>query len=274
MSEEKVLTKEIAAQFLADEDSVDLSEFTTIEDGAAESLSKHEGGNLSLEGLTELSDAAAQSLSKHEGELNLSGLSSLSDEVADNLSWAAGNLQLPSALSLLFSKKGNNISEKAIIQAGKQDAIDELISYVETVGDILCSTHNDESGCMLYDTISRFRFRMKLARNRGHLNAAVAEELLELEEEYQERDADIEIPPRPLNDNLSVLQTCTSIDDAAAEVLIKHTGDLYLNGLTDLSDAAAESLANKEPKFDCWQINLDNLPASAAQILRDAGHGE
>ena len=34
MSDEKVLTKEIAEQFLADEDSVDLSEFTTIEDAA------------------------------------------------------------------------------------------------------------------------------------------------------------------------------------------------------------------------------------------------
>ena len=39
MSEEKVLTKEIADQFLGG----DLSEFTEIDDAAAESLSKHEG---------------------------------------------------------------------------------------------------------------------------------------------------------------------------------------------------------------------------------------
>ena len=32
VSDEKVLTKEIAEQFLADEDSVDLGEFTAIED--------------------------------------------------------------------------------------------------------------------------------------------------------------------------------------------------------------------------------------------------
>jgi len=38
MSEENMLTKEIAEQFLTDEDSVDLSEFTTIEDEAAEVL--------------------------------------------------------------------------------------------------------------------------------------------------------------------------------------------------------------------------------------------
>ena len=56
-----VLTKEIAEQFLANEYSVAISEFTAIEDAAAESLSKHEGG-LSLNGLTSLSDAAAESL--------------------------------------------------------------------------------------------------------------------------------------------------------------------------------------------------------------------
>ena len=66
----------------------------------------------------------------------------------------------------------------------------------------------------------------------------------------------------------------TQLSDAAAESLSKHEGDLDLCGLTSLSDAAAESLANKVPKFNSWQITLDTLPASAAQILRDAGHGE
>ena len=70
MSEEKVLTKDIAEQFLADEDSVDLDEFTAIEDDAAEILGKHED-NLYLKGLTSLSDAAAESLSKHKGELSI-----------------------------------------------------------------------------------------------------------------------------------------------------------------------------------------------------------
>jgi hypothetical protein len=46
MGDKKVLTKEIAEQFLEDDDSVDLSEFTAIEDAAAESLSKHEGAQI------------------------------------------------------------------------------------------------------------------------------------------------------------------------------------------------------------------------------------
>jgi hypothetical protein len=36
MSDDKVLTKESAEQFLEDDDSVELSEFTAIEDDAAE----------------------------------------------------------------------------------------------------------------------------------------------------------------------------------------------------------------------------------------------
>jgi hypothetical protein len=66
MSDDKVLTKEIAEQFIAGDETVYLSQFTTIEDAAAESLGKHEGRlRLKLSGLTELSDVAAESLGKH-----------------------------------------------------------------------------------------------------------------------------------------------------------------------------------------------------------------
>ena len=75
---EKRLTKEIAEQFLADDEYVDLHEFTEVDDDAAESLSKHDG-LLSLDGLTSLSETAAESLSKSEGGLSLDGLTSLSD---------------------------------------------------------------------------------------------------------------------------------------------------------------------------------------------------
>ena len=71
MSNDKVLTKNIAKQFLEDEDSaVDLDEFTAIEDAAAKSLSKYEY-NLYLNGLTSLSDAAAKSLSYHVFDIDL-----------------------------------------------------------------------------------------------------------------------------------------------------------------------------------------------------------
>ena len=84
MSEEK-LTKEIAEQFLEDEDSVDdLYVFSAIADAAAESLSKYEGDYLYLTGLTELSNAGAKSLSKYEGNFFLDGLFELSDAAAES----------------------------------------------------------------------------------------------------------------------------------------------------------------------------------------------
>lgn len=51
MSEEKILTQEIAAQFLEDledQDWVDLNEFTSIEDAAAKILGKWESGRVVL----------------------------------------------------------------------------------------------------------------------------------------------------------------------------------------------------------------------------------
>ena len=88
------------------------------------------------------------------------------------------------------------------------------------------------------------------------------------------------------------LVMCKGIDDAAAEILSNYSGDvLHLASLSELSDVAAESLGKYEGTLDLsgltelsdtaaghlaklpnLTITLDNLPASAAQILRDAGH--
>jgi len=65
------LRKADAEQFMTDECSVDLREFTELDDVAAESLGKCEA-SLSLNGLTTLSDAAAESLGKCEESLSLS----------------------------------------------------------------------------------------------------------------------------------------------------------------------------------------------------------
>jgi len=92
---EKRLTKEIAEQLLADDEFMDLSEFTELDDEAAEVLSKYDEVSLELNGLTSLLDAAAESLSnKHRGTLYLSGLTELSDAAAESLSKCKGNLWL------------------------------------------------------------------------------------------------------------------------------------------------------------------------------------
>jgi hypothetical protein len=101
----RILTAEIAAQFVANQYSVNLQFFTSIEDGAAEALSKH-GGYLKLDGLTELSDAQAEALAKHEGDLYLDGLTSLSDAQAEALSKHEGDLYLDGLTELSDAQAG------------------------------------------------------------------------------------------------------------------------------------------------------------------------
>ena len=94
-----LLTVEIAEKFLADNDSVDLSLFTSVEDAAAEALAKSKA-ILDFRGLAAISDSAAEALAKHDGVLVLNGLTSLSDAQADALSKHEGELYLDGLTSL------------------------------------------------------------------------------------------------------------------------------------------------------------------------------
>ena len=88
MSKSNILTLEIAEKFSKDNDSVDLFEFTTLEDAAAKVLAKHEG-MLWLSEIKSVSDAAASALSKHKGSLNLIGITTLSKAAASSLAKVA-----------------------------------------------------------------------------------------------------------------------------------------------------------------------------------------
>lgn len=88
------LDAELAQSFLEDPDSVNLGDFTSITDDAAEVVSKYRGGTLFLYGLTNLSDAAADALSRHQGDLELGGLTELSEAAAEALSKHQGSLIL------------------------------------------------------------------------------------------------------------------------------------------------------------------------------------
>ena len=84
----KKLTLKIAQNFLNDPDGVNLEDYTSMDDAAAQALGKHEGflglGGLflGLGGLTSLSDAAAQALAQHEGDLYLDGKAEEAVELA------------------------------------------------------------------------------------------------------------------------------------------------------------------------------------------------
>ncbi len=67
MSNERVLTKEFAEQFLADPYSVNPGSYSAHEIDAATALSKYKGYHLNLSSLVDISDAAAEALSKYKG---------------------------------------------------------------------------------------------------------------------------------------------------------------------------------------------------------------
>lgn len=69
MSEDRILTRGIAEQYIAAPKPRMLTEYTSIEDTAAESLSRFSGEALDLYGLTNLSATAAEILSRYSGYL-------------------------------------------------------------------------------------------------------------------------------------------------------------------------------------------------------------
>ena len=106
-----VLTVEIAKQYLADADSVDTKQFTSIEDAAAEALGKHDG-QLNLSGLTSVSDSQAEALAKHKGDLGLAGLTELSEAAAEALGKNEGEVavdhsKLPPSASKILKDAGH-----------------------------------------------------------------------------------------------------------------------------------------------------------------------
>ena len=117
MSETKILTKEIAEEFLKGQKVETLSSFTLIADAAAEALAQH-GGDLWLTGLTSLSERAAQALAEHEGNLDFIGLTSLSDGAAKALAEHQGELNLDGLTSLSDSPGQLALARKLARQTG------------------------------------------------------------------------------------------------------------------------------------------------------------
>lgn len=115
----------VAEQFLADPDSIDLTQILTLDDDAAEALAKHQG-DLTLSSLTELSDRAANALAKHKGQLSLNSLSKLTDFAAEALSMHKGDL-----LYLGLTKLSDAAAEALSIHKGEL-FLDHLTKLTES----------------------------------------------------------------------------------------------------------------------------------------------
>jgi len=124
VAEIKILTNNIAKQFLKDNDSIHLGEFTVIEPSAAQVLAKHKG-ELELRGLTSLSDESAIALAHHQGFLWLSNLTCLSNAAAEALVQSKGlgkstSLSVSKNIEITISKAKARIEAKLQAQAQAQ----------------------------------------------------------------------------------------------------------------------------------------------------------
>jgi hypothetical protein len=243
-----------------------LSHLTTISSTVAEALAKHEGDELLLDGLTELSDAAAESLSRHDGEIDLSSLTTLSDAAAESLSKCTGKLTLDLHNLTSLSDGPGHI---ALAESLSKHGGDLYLRVLTSLSDAAAEKLSKHEGDLYLDGLTSLSdaAAKSLSKHEGNLSLAGLTSL-------SDGPGHIALAESLSKQGLLKLYGLTSLSDAAAESLSNHKGEIDLRGLTALSDAAAESLSKHETSFRWWHIKLDNLPASAAQILRDAGHGE
>jgi len=220
---------------------LELDALTELSDAAVESLSNHGGGYLSLNSLTELSDGAAESFSRHDGNLRLFGLTVLSDAAAQHLSihpslaTHLGNLPASAAQILRDAREAD--------EADDPNVISEALGSGVTLDDKILTLEVAEA--FVAGTVLFFGTYITIEDDAAQFLANCGK-------------------------NKLIINYIQSLTDASAEALSEYPGDLRLLGLKDISDTAVEHLA----KHSNLTIKLDNLPASAAQILRDAGHGE
>lgn len=231
-AEAKVLTAEIAERFLKDNDSVDLSHFTSIKDNAAQILANH-NEELELNGLVILSATAAKALAQHKGDfLSFDALASLSDAVAEALAQHRGFLWLNGLTSL------SNAAAEALAQHKGWLSFNGLTSLSDAAAQALAQ-HSNESE------------EVSLSLNGlTSLSNAAAQALAQ--------------HGGPLD-----LNGLKSLSDFAAQALAQHqAGWLSLNGLTLLSDGAAAALAQHKGRgLDL--SGLTNLSDTAARALME-----
>ena len=290
------LTDAVAEILSKHEGALFLDGLTSLSDAAAESLSKHEG-KLSLYCVQHLSEAAIASLSKYPGELtthakikgqikrHVSAEKKQARKAARTGKSALTKEQTVKIRKLLRSKTADNVLTAVELvdasEATKDDISDVLSSSVVsllvntwdvTVWNSLAPLlHSCSSVEREFTELASKRLRQR--RDGSYKQKQEAEAFVEVF--YRDvTEPLVSLAPKIIGNQAGTLTLgLTELSDVAAESLSEHKGDLWLQGLTELSDAAAKHLAKKEPKIKRWEIKLDNLPQSAAKILRDAGHG-
>lgn len=295
MSKNKILTKKIADQLIDGDESVDMSEYTTLDEDAAEVLCEYYG-DLGLSGLTEISENVAEILSQHqgflkghEGRLDLSSLSNISDPTAASLSNHYGPVDLSGLNSFSDSASRSFSEHEGWLSLKGLSSINEYA--VECLS-------NHRGGLYLSglksicDQSSKFFSRHAYFLDLSGLNSLTADSMqnlaqhsgiLKLPEEFEEKVSQLSPHFEVLTegivdeflyimersgfdyeegydqstfDNLpGELRKYRAITDDAAERISTYEWGVNLDGLKEISDSAAESFGRKE----IWKFDDDDV---------------
>ena len=224
---EKILTKEIAEKLMAkNELSLDeeLEEFISIQDDAAESLSKYPGFAIYFKSLQSLTVQSAESLSKFKhclgfsefdgfGEEVISGIQSISPDVAKALSSHRGGVLYLDSLNEI----NDDVARYLALWSGASVALD-----VEEKNGITLVFLGPDAGNTTQETTPIRQFR----------TIKEAEEFINI---YRS------IKPGDL-----LIRGIKQLSDQAAQYFEKSKAMIYFRSDIKMSDDAAKRLANRE----------------------------
>jgi hypothetical protein len=272
---ETVLTRSVAQQLVREQDAkwgadVNIPGFSSMKEDAAEYLGHRGGGRgntLFLPDLTALPENIARCLASFGGALSFRSLATVSDAAA----WA------------LAERHGAAVDKQYLrVSFSSLSELTDSPGHVKLAARLV--KHIDFGTSIFLDSLTALAPKAAgaLSKCKGKL---ILNGLQEITTETAKRLLNsmwlrlggfTDVPDELSNafsdkckGMLVELPRLTTLSDQVALRLAVYQGGVELKGLESLSDTAAESLS----KHGELTVKLDNLPSSAAKILRDAGHG-
>jgi hypothetical protein len=254
--EPKVLTKEVASQFCEDDTSVDLSEYTAINDDAADELAAYAGTFLFLN-VTAISDYVAKRLASRpcgEGsDLRLSQLESLSEESVISLASWPGELRFstdrltPQASRAL----GNHVGPVLGISGLQELPLEVAANLAKHRGYLsLMFRHDADLSTEALETICRRGQRLSVTANHfDEMSDSLAAAIGKCQGDIDIGCSSLTASQAEQIAGMSGRLELNSLDtdsEAVIAALSKHRGSLSLQGLQSLSVDAARSLSKHE----------------------------
>ena len=240
----KVLTKEIAEQFLKNPEDIDLSLCTSLEDSAAKVISKLERGSLQLDGISKISDSAASFLSQFKGRKT------------SGAGYFAGGGELSLGLTDLNDNQAKILSKiHGIKYGGVEHQICFVMDHLKELNDSAAKHLSKLKADLYVDGLSSISNSVaeSLSNVQGELSLSGLNEI-----------SDIATESLSKHKGTIHLDGIRELSISAAKSLAKHCGSIWLRGLKTLTEEVAESLSyHKGPQLTLGIKNVSDLFAES-----------